>query len=203
MIKVYMLRHGETAWNADGNRYCGRTDLPLNEKGISQAEETRRLIKNIDFDGIFSSPLKRAYQTAVIAAGNKNVKTEERLIEVDFGRWEGKTREEFMKENKSAWLNWLRDPEEFAAGSTGENAKSIIGRLTSFYDEIIREYKSGRVLVVAHNGVNRLFLAHKLGMPLGNYRRFSLDNAAVTVFTLGDDGDFVLNYLNASSRFQK
>src|SRR5687768_11266518 len=98
MITVYLLRHGQTAWNADNNRYCGRTDIPLTEKGLAQAAAVREQLRGIDFDGIFSSPLQRARVTAEIASG-KNVTTDKRLIEADFGQWEQKTREEFVAEN--------------------------------------------------------------------------------------------------------
>ncbi len=56
MLKVYLLRHGQTAWNADNNRYCGRTDIPLTAKGIAQAEAVREQLQGIAFDGVYSSP---------------------------------------------------------------------------------------------------------------------------------------------------
>ena len=53
MLKIFLLRHGETAWNADHNRYCGRTDIPLTEKGISQAKEVRQQMKGIGLIKVF------------------------------------------------------------------------------------------------------------------------------------------------------
>ncbi|MEJ7828784.1 MAG: histidine phosphatase family protein, partial [Segetibacter sp.] len=90
MLNIYLLRHGETAWNADGNRYCGRTDLPLTKKGIQQAELVYRHLKDYTFEAVYSSPLQRAYTTAKIACGDKEVIKDDRLIEADFGEWEGK-----------------------------------------------------------------------------------------------------------------
>src|SRR5690348_12200477 len=101
MLDVYLLRHGETQWNADGNRYCGRTDISLTKKGISQAELVHDQLKQIRFDAVYSSPLRRATYTAQIASGINEVITDKRLIEVDFGNWEGKTREEFISEDPS------------------------------------------------------------------------------------------------------
>ena len=90
MLNVYLLRHGETAYNADGNRYCGRTDICLTSKGLKQAEAAFNQLKGISPDAVYSSPLERARHTASIAAGGKPVETDHRLIEVDFGSWEGK-----------------------------------------------------------------------------------------------------------------
>jgi broad specificity phosphatase PhoE len=98
MLSVYLLRHGETTYNADGNRYCGRTDASLTNKGIQQAEGVYQRLTGEKIDAVYSSPLSRAHLTAQIATGSKQVQTDERIIEVDFGNWEGKTKEEFTAE---------------------------------------------------------------------------------------------------------
>jgi broad specificity phosphatase PhoE len=115
MLNIYLIRHGETAWNADNNRYCGRTDIPLTEKGLKQAETLRQQLVSVKWDGVFSSPLQRAHTTAQIASGTTVVK-DDRLIEADFGMWEGKTKEEFMAENAQLWTNWMNDPANNRAG---------------------------------------------------------------------------------------
>lgn len=196
MLNIYLVRHGETAWNADGNRYCGRTDLSLTKKGITQAEALHAQLKNISLDAVYSSPLQRATQTAKIAAGSKEVMVDDRLIEINFGNWEGKTKEEFIKEDPLLWENWQLDPEKTRAGGMGETASEVIDREKSFYDELLEKYQAGNILVVGHNGLNRLYLSWKLGMPLKNYRKFFLNNAAITWFTLSVNGEFVLKCLN-------
>ena len=196
MLNIFLIRHGETAWNADNNRYCGRTDIPLTEKGLKQAETLRQQLVNIKLDGVFSSPLQRAFTTAQIASGATVVK-DERLIEADFGMWEAKTKEEFLAENASLWENWMRDPATYRAGGTGETGTAIVQRVDDFFQSLQKKYQSGNFLVAAHNGVNRLFLAHKLGMPLRNYRMFFMENALPGMFTLEPDGSFVLRHLNS------
>jgi broad specificity phosphatase PhoE len=196
MLNIYFIRHGETAWNADNNRYCGRTDIPLTEKGMKQADMLRQQLKGITWDGVFSSPLQRAFTTAQIASGATVVK-DERLIEADFGLWERKTKEEFLAENAKLWDDWMRDPANNRAGGTGETATEIVQRVADFFQSLQKQYQAGNFLVAAHNGVNRLFLAHKLGMPLRNYRMFFMENAAPSMFTLEPDGTFVLRYLNS------
>lgn len=196
MLNVFLLRHGQTAWNADNNRYCGRSDISLTAKGIQQAESVKAQLKNITFDGVYSSPLERAFMTANIATG-VHVKKDQRLIEADFGTWEQKTKEEFIAENPALWHNWMKDPALHRAGGTGETGTEIVTRVDDFFKELRQKYASGNILVAAHNGVNRLYLAHKLGMPLRNYRMLVQDNASITMFTLAEDDTFTLEHLNS------
>ncbi len=197
MLNIYLLRHGETQYNADGNRYCGRTDIELTKKGIQQAELVAGQLVDIVFDGIYSSPLKRAYETARIASGNQPVTKENRLIEIDFGNWEGKTREEFIAENESLWSAWCENPRMARAGGTGETGEEVISRLNGFFAEIREKHPSGNILVVAHNGINRFFLAHQLGMDLKNYRRIVQENSSLTLVSFDENEGFFLKKLNS------
>ncbi|MFT4094046.1 MAG: histidine phosphatase family protein [Niabella sp.] len=199
MLRVILLRHGETSYNAEGNRYCGRTDIGLTEKGIAQAMKVFEALKSVQVDGVYSSPLQRARNTAVIASGNRPVITDERLIEADFGLWEGKTKAEFNAENPALWTQWMNDPETARAGGTGETGGEIVQRVNDFFEELHSRHNGQRVMVVAHNGINRLYLASKLGMPLSNYRRLDMENSAVSYFELDDENVLVLKKLNAGS----
>jgi alpha-ribazole phosphatase/probable phosphoglycerate mutase len=197
MLTVYLLRHGETSWNAAGNKYCGRSDIPLTKRGIEQARQVHKQIKNYSLDAIYSSPLKRAFDTAKIVNGGQKVIKDERLIELDFGWWEGKPKKEFIPERPSLWKKWMADPATMQAGGTGETGRELIDRVNDFFTDALQRHTNGTILVVAHNGVNRLYLAHKLGMPLGNYRKLVLDNSTVSVFTLGDNTELRLHRLNS------
>ncbi len=197
MLNVYLLRHGETAYNADGNRYCGRTDIDLTEKGTQQANLVNSQLKGMSFDAVYSSPLKRALYTAEIASGLKTVQTDERIIEVDFGEWEGKTKEEFIAENEGLWTDWMNNPGSTKAGATGENASDVVSRVDDFYKEMLAKHPDGNILVVGHNGINRLYLAHKLGMPLKYYRRIVQENSSITMFSLDENGELNLKLLNS------
>lgn len=198
MVTICLLRHGETAYNADGNKYCGRTDIDLTEKGLSQAQRMQELLKTYHFDAIFSSPLHRAKLTAEIASGRPDeVITDERLIEVDFGLWEGKRPEEFQADDPESWKNWLSDPENNKAGRTGESAAEVVKRLDLFYSDLLKNYSGKTVLIVGHNGVNRFFMSSKLGIPLKNYRRIVQDNSSLTLLKLVNLDEIQLLKLNA------
>ncbi|MDN5288319.1 MAG: Phosphoglycerate mutase [Mucilaginibacter sp.] len=197
MLSIYLLRHGETIYNADGNRYCGRTDAALTNKGIQQAEGVYERLKGEKIDAVYSSPLSRAHLTAQIATGSKQVQTDERIIEVDFGNWEGKTKEEFIAEDPSTWEAWMRDPETAKAGGTGETGAAVIERVNAFFNEMLQKHTYQIIVVVGHNGINRLYMAYKLGMQLKHYRRVFQENSAITFFELDDTGELTLKKLNA------
>jgi alpha-ribazole phosphatase/probable phosphoglycerate mutase len=198
MLTVYLLRHGETFWNADGNRYCGATDIGLTDQGIQQAHAVVNVLKGVSFDAIYSSPLQRAFRTAQIASGklDEDIVIDGRLTEANFGKWEGKTREEFIAENPDLWTNWCQSPDQIRAGGNGETALEVINRVADFFRDAQHKHPAGTILVVAHNAVNRFYMAWKLGMPLKNYRKLVQENSSLTVFSLDTDGDFSLLKLN-------
>ncbi len=197
MLHVYLLRHGETTYNADGNRYCGRTDAKLTENGIAQAQRVADALQGIKIDAVYASPLERAYRTAEIASRERlPVVRDPRLIELDFGAWEGKTRAEFVAENPTLWEAWNNDPTTAPAGGTGDTALQVVHRVDDFFAEMQHRHNGQNIVVVAHNGVNRLYLAYKLGMPLRNYRYLVQENSAVTLIRFGGEEPFTLLKLN-------
>ena len=196
MLNVYLLRHGQTQWNAEGNRYCGRTDIPLTKTGMRQAETVGEQLKSISFDAIYSSPLERAYVTAQCVGGGKAVIKEQRLIEADFGTWEGKTKEEFIEEDPNLWERWMADPLYARAGGTGETGLEIIQRVDNFITDVANSPAFSNILVVGHNGFNRLYLAWKLGMDVKHYRRIVQENSSITMFVIDEKEDLTLHLLN-------
>jgi len=85
---IYIIRHGKTELNIK-NVLQGRSDYPLNDEGILQAKAAAERLKGIHFDHVFSSPLIRALQTAEIVAPYAQPVTDDRLIEMDYGPYEG------------------------------------------------------------------------------------------------------------------
>jgi broad specificity phosphatase PhoE len=98
MIKIYLFRHGETDWNVIGRIQCS-TDIPLNAKGLEQAEQNAESLKDKGIEHIYSSPLQRAKKTAEILADKIGVKVEinKDLREMDGGKWEGKLKKEIIE----------------------------------------------------------------------------------------------------------
>ena len=167
---IYIVRHGQTDWNLNG-RYGGRIDVPLNVKGIEQANALKEELKNIKFDKIFSSPLIRAYMTAQIISDSEIIK-DDRIIERSNGDLEGKLKSEIMD------IIDFNDPYE-----TKYNIESIIefrARINNFFDEITANYKGKNVLVVTHSGVGIYARCYFEGEPLNkDYTNYKLKNCEI------------------------
>ncbi|MFC7395507.1 histidine phosphatase family protein [Scopulibacillus cellulosilyticus] len=194
MTRIYLLRHGETEWNLQGDKYCGRTDVPLTKKGQQQAEAAADYLADIPFDAAYTSPLSRASETAAKITERHGIKAviDERLLEADFGLWEGQTKEEFIAEDPVAWAKWLKNPAIHRAGKTGESGQKIYNRADSFFEEIANRHPFDTLLVLGHNTLNRFFIAGRLGMPLSNYRAIKQFNTGITVIDInGEDTAFV------------
>ena len=145
---IYITRHGQTNWNVQ-KKVMGRCDEPLNETGLSQAEETRNNLMNTDVDLIICSPLKRAKQTAEIINRDRNIPIiyDERIIERDFGEFEGMEQKDF--DFHGYWDYYKNLKFEKA-----ENIREFFERVYGFLDEITEKYKDKNVLLVAHGGIS-------------------------------------------------
>ena len=131
--RVYIIRHGQTEMN-NKNVLQGRSDLPLNETGIKQAHDAGIVLKEkgITFDYVFSSPLIRAVQTAKQAAPDINVIIDERLIEMDYGPYEGMDLASPAPEIITFFSDFVHNP----APEGMEQLSSVVKRSGEFLEEI-------------------------------------------------------------------
>ena len=168
---IYLIRHGQTEWNIVG-RYQGRKDIELNPKGIEQAKQIREKLKDIRFDVIISSPLKRAFQTASIITNSKNIITDDRIIERGNGDLEGRLKTE------------IKDTIDFnninGSGHGIENITEFRNRIFDFLNEITNKYKGKNVLIVTHAGVGIYARCFFEGEPINNdYSIYKIKNCEV------------------------
>ncbi|MDQ0484167.1 histidine phosphatase family protein [Guptibacillus hwajinpoensis] len=189
MTRVYLIRHGESEWNAAGDLYCGRTDVGLSTIGRKQAADAGMFLDDVRFDFAYASPLIRARDTAQLILGDTGppILIDERIYEGDFGEWEGRSKKEFIVEDPESWENWMANPWETRAGRTGETAREMYERASSFLKEIGEKHPDDTVLVVAHNNTIRFLLAGILGMPFSNYRKIFQDNTGINVLDVTPD----------------
>ncbi|MGH3412435.1 MAG: histidine phosphatase family protein [Marmoricola sp.] len=171
MTDFVLTRHGETPWHEE-NRYAGRTDVPLTEHGHQQAELLARWAVHADISACVSSPLKRARATMAPAARatGLDARSDDRLVELDFGEGEGLTSGEMSRTFRDRHALFQHDPISHHLPG-GEDPRTAVHRATSCLSELAGELPQGRVLVVWHSTVMRLVLCHLLGIPLSEYRR--------------------------------
>ncbi len=194
MEKLFLVRHGETVWNSE-RRYIGRTDLPLSEEGIKQARSLANRFSKEKVEAIFTSPLKRAIQTAEIISKETGLKTVvfPELIEVDFGDWEGLTYEEIKQKFGDLIDNWLFRPSKVEIPS-GEKWESVTKRVKSFFDEMSKRSEE-TALVITHGGVIKTIISLILNHERIPFASFLISNSSVSAIGLADSRPYLL-YLN-------
>lgn len=146
-MHLYIMRHGETD---DNTRRVlqGQKDNPLNERGRQQALRAKEELSGILFDRVYSSPLIRAVETAVLATGRprEEIILEERLKEISFGVLEGTV----LDEMKPPYDNFFKDPLRYATPEGGESLLELSARTWSFLSEIRGTLPGKKVLLVSH-----------------------------------------------------
>ncbi len=181
-LKLYLLRHGETAYSRTGG-YCGELDPDLTDNGEKMAIAFANAHKAIAWDAVFVSPMKRTIATAkpLCEASNMEMQFRDGLRELRYGKWEGQTNE-FVKENYSAdYLRWLTEP-AWNPPTGGETAVQLASRASLVVAEIQEMYPSGNVLVVSHKATIRVILCGLLGIDMGRYRdRIDVPAASLSI----------------------
>jgi probable phosphoglycerate mutase len=169
-VRLLLARHGQTEWHAD-NRYVSRTDIALTEAGYEQARALAHRAQQEKVDLVLSSPLGRALLTAKPAAAARNLEpeTDERLRELDFGEWEGRTLSEIREEDPESVKRFEESAEH--GFPSGEPLHEGADRVLDVFADLSRSQAGGTVLVVTHNTLLRLALCRMLGVELGQYRR--------------------------------
>ncbi len=196
MVTLFLLRHGETAWNEE-RRVMGRQEIPLNRRGILQAKRVARILPSLKIDAIYTSPLKRALETShILAEGNGvPIKVDRNLTEFAFGRWEGYRLEDLMRDK--AYHRFLKTPLT-AAVPGGETIRNVQKRGLTAMRRAAREFPKGRILFVSHGDVLRAMICHHLRLPLEEFRRLRIDNGSLTALEV--DGLWAeikfINYLS-------
>ena len=205
MKRLVLVRHGETIWHAE-NRYAGRSDIPLTQLGLRQAEALAAWAPTAGLHAVWSSPLSRARLTAepVAAALGTLLQIEPGLVEIDFGEAEGRSPEEMQVRFPEARQAFLRNPVTHPLPG-GEDPVSATRRAVAALFAIADSLPDdGRALITTHSTLIRLSLCHVLGLPLARYRQLFPKLANTTITELGFKGhDVALLAFNAPLTHQE
>jgi len=188
--KMVFVRHGEAEGNYD-RVFHGQTDSNLTEKGRKQAEKVAQRLKNEEIDVIYSSPLKRAFETAKHITEEKNIKdiiTNNGLMEINGGEWENIMWEDLPKKWPREYYNWEYRP-HLHCMPAGESMKEIYDRIVGTVSKIADENKGRNVCIVTHGTVLRALMCYILRKPFEDLITISwYDNTAITIVEFVDDG---------------
>ncbi len=180
---IFIIRHGQTDQNQSG-RLAGRGDYALNEKGLLQAKEAGEWFRerNIQFDIVYTSPLSRARATAALAAPGAEVRIDERLIEMEFGPYEGM---DLMHPDPEV-MTFFRDFEHNPAPEGMEALANVTERLGLFLEEIKAEASEKVILLSTHAIAMKGALSYLTPPGRESYWSKPIENCSVYMTELVD-----------------
>jgi broad specificity phosphatase PhoE len=201
--RIVLIRHGQTAWNREA-RFRGRSDVPLEEFGLRQAEVTARYVAaRWPVAAVYASPLSRTIRTAepIARAQGLTVQPLDGLTDIDFGECQGLLAEEAEQRHPDLFHAWMETPHTVHFPG-GESLDIVRSRVTAALDEIVARHPGQTVALVSHTVVNRVLLCVVLGWGNDRFWRMAQETCAVNVFDVGDDGAFTIVQLNDTSHLQ-
>lgn len=187
MTRIYLVRHGETTWNAEG-RWQGTLDIPLGEVGHQQAQALAKHLKDRPIAAIYSSDLSRARDTAELLSRAKGleIQTDARLRELDFGVFQGLTHDEirakYPEEERELFVDYL----DFVLPE-GESRRTVQARVYEMWQEVVRRHPNSEVVVMSHGGPVRLLLLKLFDDQVERMLKVPLPNVSVTTITAEGD----------------
>jgi len=198
-MKLILVRHGETIWNKE-NRVQGLSDIELNETGKMQIKKLALDLKNEKIEAIYSSPIKRACESALIIGQfhRVDIKFESGLREMNPGDFEGLTFHELKDRHTPFLKQWLEDPAAVRMPG-GESLHEIQERAWKVVAGILK--KSQNALIVSHNFTLAAIICKMNNVSLSKFRSVSVDLASKTIFNIVD-GSTQLELLNGRSHLQ-
>ena len=203
MTKIYFTRHGETVWNRQG-RFQGHKNSDLTDKGILAAELLSYRVEDIELDYIVSSPLMRAYNTAEIVRGNKDIEIikHEGLKEINLGDFEGMSYLEIKKKHGDLLAQIEKDPFNNHYPK-GENLKEFYERVVEAFKEITDKYRNKTVLIVAHGGTIKCIEAYIRKFKLSSdWMGNVVQNCSLYCIEVDDGGQIKEVFYNDTSHLE-
>jgi broad specificity phosphatase PhoE len=195
MTSIYLVRHGQTAWNKE-EIFRGRTDVPLNETGLKQAELAGQYFKGMEIHAIYSSPLSRAWQTAQKIAQIQTVKVEplEGILDMSFGDWEGHAHQEIRKMDNETYRQWVESP-HLVKLPGGESLDDVRGRAMAALEEVLRKHSEKTIVLVSHRVVCKVMICAILGLDNSHFWQIAQDTTAINLIQY-KKGKYILSLMN-------
>ncbi len=178
MTMIYLIRHGETDWNVLG-RFQGQADPPLNSTGIAQSEELAASLRGEKIDVIYTSPLKRALQTAEILSQRLSVELiiDPRLMEIHQGDWQTRLRPEIEAVYAELFAEWETNPWDVSPPG-GESLAEVQARVKEAMGDILENHPRKHIAIVSHRIPIALIKVQYQGLDKDIVRKIKLPNSS-------------------------
>jgi len=196
-LEIILVRHGETQWNA-GEIFRGRADIDLNDNGRKQATLVGEFLSHTKISGIYSSPLKRAFETAGAIARyhSLDARVAPGLVDMNFGQWEGLPLDEVKQKFPGVFATWADRPDQ-AKIPGGETLADVRQRALKAVDAIFAA-GDGTFVLVSHRVVIKTLILAFLRLDDSHFWSILVDPSSVTTFT-HDGKRYVLRHHNETS----
>lgn len=183
MKKIYLARHGESQWNVL-KIVQGQKNIPLTNKGIKQAELLGKRLVNEQIEKIYSSDLARAYDTAKIIGKIIDVEVEpmKEFREINFGVWEGLSKNELLTKYRTEYEKWLKNPKDLILEGA-ETLAELQERALEGINKIINLNgdRYNNILIVSHSATIKVIILGLLGISLNNFKNLTLGNVSLSI----------------------
>jgi len=201
MVELILARHGETVWNVE-KIYRGRVDVNLDEVGIKQAELLGKNLSNWELEAIYSSPLRRALDTANIIARYQKIGVHiaEGLIDFDYGEWQSLPEQEAKRLYPTLHNEWHNNPHKVKMPG-GESLEDVRRRAIGVVNDVLSKYQDS-VVLVSHRVVNKVLICSLMGLDNSYFWNIKQDVGGITIFNYVD-GHFVLTKHNDTSHLKE
>jgi probable phosphoglycerate mutase len=181
VVRIIFVRHAESLWNPIG-RYQGRLDPELSERGHNQAKLIANALKKYNPTALYSSPLKRTYQTAEYISRELNLPIieNEDIIEIDHGDWSGLLVEEVKEKYPEMFRQWIFEP-HLVKFPNGESLEDVFNRVKKFLKHALEKHENETIVVVSHTVPIRASLTAGLNLDMDKFWIFGCDNASYSI----------------------
>lgn len=195
MTSIYIVRHGQTAWNKE-EIFRGRTDVPLDETGLKQAELVGEYFKGMEIDAIYSSPLSRALQTAQKIAQFNDLKVQPLpgSIDMSFGKWEGRPHQEIREKDSKTYRQWVEEP-HLVRLPGGESLDDVRVRAMAALEEVIRKHPEKTLVLVSHRVICKVLICAVLGLDNSHFWQITQDTTAINLIQYRKE-KYILSLMN-------
>jgi broad specificity phosphatase PhoE len=196
MTRIILVRHGHVDWLMP-ERFRGRAELPLSSRGRRQAVVAAGYIAaSWKPDAVYTSPLGRCRETGAAIAAPFRLEPQpiDGLSDIDYGEWQGLTRDQAKEHWPDETELWFRVP-HLAAIPGGETLAVVLSRASAALRDVLRHHPDQTVVLVGHDSVNRVLLLFTLELPLSRYWHLRQDPCGINELIF-DNGSFVVGSIN-------
>lgn len=202
---IIFLRHGQAENNTNRVLAGRRPGVPLTLTGLEQSEKIAKFLKPFNISTIYSSPIERAKKTAEIVSKHNSleIKTDERLIELDMGKFTGMPYDKIFEKHGNVFLKFYEGDLEIAHNGV-ETFVQLKKRILDMVDFVIREHNDENVLLVTHMDPIKALISTIMGLQANSLFELIIENASLTIFK-EEQGKLTISAINLmdSERFDR